>query len=35
MKICKKCGKELTQAQRHNIYCSQECANLDKKENKI
>ena len=35
MKICKKCGKELTQEQRHNIYCSQECANLDKKENKI
>ena len=35
MKICKKCGKELTQEQRHNIYCSQECANLDKKESKI
>ena len=35
MKICKKCGKILTQEQRNNIYCSQECANSVRKENKI
>lgn len=35
MKFCKKCGKQLTTEQRHNIYCSQECANLDKAEIKI
>lgn len=35
MKYCKRCNKPLTTEQRHNIYCSQECANLDKSEQKI
>lgn len=35
MKKCNYCGKELTIEQRHNKFCSQECANLAKKENKI
>lgn len=35
MKICARCKKELTTEQRHNTYCSRECANLARKENKI
>lgn len=35
MKYCKRCNKELTTEQRHNIYCSQECANLARSELKI
>lgn len=35
MKNCKRCGKQLRTEQRHNIYCSQECANLARSENKI
>lgn len=35
MKKCLYCGKELTTEQRHNKYCSQECANSAKYNNKI
>lgn len=35
MKNCLYCGKELIQAQRHNIYCSNECANAAKFNNKV
>ena len=35
MKYCLKCGKPLTTEQRHNSYCSQDCAISAKKELKI
>ena len=35
MKTCLYCGKELTSAQRHNTYCSNECANAAKVNNKV
>lgn len=35
MKYCKYCNKELTKNQKNNIYCSQECSNLDKTNKKI
>lgn len=35
MKYCAYCGKELKTEQRHNIYCSIECATKAKKDNKI
>ena len=35
MKECKRCGKILTTQQRHNDFCSQECANLYKQEQYI
>ena len=35
MKYCLQCNKQLTTDQRHNIYCSQQCANIAKRENKI
>lgn len=35
IKYCTCCGKELTNEQRHNMYCSQECANIAKKQKKI
>ena len=35
IKKCAYCGKELTVSQRHNIYCSSECANLAKQSKKI
>ena len=35
MKYCLKCGKQLTTEQRHNIYCSQDCAISARKELKI
>lgn len=35
MKYCNYCGKELKIEQRHNIYCSTECATKAKRDNKI
>lgn len=35
MKKCAYCGKELTTQQRHNTYCSIECFNIAKKDQKI
>lgn len=35
IKYCAYCGKELISEQRHNTYCSQECANAAKKQKKI
>lgn len=34
-KVCKYCGTELTQSQRHNQYCSTDCANKARVQNKI
>lgn len=35
MKYCAYCGKELTAEQRHNSYCSSECANNAKTQKKV
>lgn len=35
MKFCERCHKQLTSEQRHNTYCSKECAILAAKEKKI
>lgn len=35
VKYCAYCGKELTSNQRHNIYCSVECASKAKRQHKI
>lgn len=35
IRYCQYCGEELTSDQRHNLYCSQNCANQAKKENNI
>lgn len=35
MKNCKRCGKELSTSQYHNIFCGQQCAALFKKEEYI
>ena len=35
IKYCAYCGTQLTSEQRHNIYCSQNCANLMRQKKKI
>lgn len=35
MKVCKKCGKVLSGRKRRNTYCSLECCNNEKREEKI